>query len=279
MRSLHSGSVTDLTNYYGAGYSEFASDLYARIRAQAFDEDIGQHSWLTAAEHDEFIAWLGVDAGSRLLDVACGSGGPTLRIARLTGCRVHGIDIELSAVQGATRQAEVAGLAARAQFAIHDAAGRLPFGDDELDALICIDAVTHFPHRERVFRDWARVLRPGGRLVFTDPITVSGVISAAEMAVRASIGSLFFGPPGLDGELLDIAGFDVDRVEDHTENMASSAARRRAARAAHEADLRHVEGAAKFEGQQEFLAMAAQLAVERRLSRFAFRCVCRRSEA
>lgn len=269
--------MTDLTDYYGAGYSEFASDLYARIRAQAFDEDIGQHSWLTAAEHDELIEWLDVDAGSRLLDVACGSGGPTLRIARLSGCRVHGIDIEAGAVQVAARQAEAAGLAERARFETHDAAERLPFGDDELDALICIDAVTHFPRRERVFRDWARVLRPGGRLVFTDAVTVTGVISAAEMAVRISIGSLFFGPPGLDAELLDAAGFDVDRVEDHTENMASTADRRRVARAAHEADLRRIEGDAPFEGQQEFLAMAAKLAAERRLSRFVFRCVCRRS--
>ncbi len=54
------GSIT-LADYYGAGYAEFASDLYATIRAEAFGEDIGQHSWLTATEHDRFIAWLAVD--------------------------------------------------------------------------------------------------------------------------------------------------------------------------------------------------------------------------
>ena len=271
--------MTDLADYYGAGYAEFASDLYTAIRAEAFDDDIGQHSWLTAAEQDLFIAWLEVDASSRLLDVACGSGGPTLRIAHRSGCRVHGIDIEGAAVRAANRQSEDAGLAERVRFDTQDAGEQLPFANEAFDALICIDAVTHLPDRSRVFCDWARVLRPGGRLVFTDAVTVSGVLSAEGIRVRASIGSVFFAPPGLDGDLLDAAGFEVDRVEDRTENVASTAARRHTARAAHEADLRQIEGGATFESQQEFLAMAAKLAAERRLSRFAFRCLLRRTDA
>ncbi|HJO02476.1 MAG TPA: class I SAM-dependent methyltransferase [Acidobacteriota bacterium] len=271
--------MTDLADYYGAGYAEFASDLYAAIRAEAFGEDIGQHSWLTAMEHDGFIEWLDVDAGSRLLDVACGSGGPTLRIASRSGCRVHGVDIEAAAVRSAIQQAEGAGLAARARFDACDAGEQLPFSDQQFDALICVDAVTHLPDRARVFRDWARVLRPGGRLVFTDAVTITGVLSDEEIRVRASIGNLFFAPPGLDEELLATAGFEVDRIEDRTENVATTAARRRSARAVREADLRRLEGDATFEGQQEFLAMATKLAVERRLSRFVFRCVRRRPDA
>ena len=277
MRSSSLGFVTELADYYGAGYADFASDLYASIRVEAFGEDIGQHSWLTAAEHDEFIEWLGVDTGSRLLDVACGSGGPTLRIAHRTGCRVQGIDIEGAAVLTANRQAEDAGLASRACFATGDAGEQLPFSDEEFDALICIDAVTHLPDRAHVFHEWARVLRPGGRLVFTDPVTVTGVLSAAEMRVRASIGSLFFAPAGFDNQLLSAAGFEVVCVEDHTENMATTADGRYVARAAREADLRKIESDAKFEGQQKFLAMAAKLATEQRLSRFAFRCLRRQS--
>ncbi len=183
--------------------------------------------------------------------------------------------MEPGAVQTANQQAEMAGLGERARFEVHDAGQRLPYDDAELDGLICIDALTHFPDRRRVFGDWARVLRPGGRLVFTDPVTVTGVVSDEEMHVRASIGSLFFAPPGLDADLLAEAGFEIDRVEDRTENMASTAAGRRTARAAHEADLRRIEGDATFEGQQAFLTMASKLAAERRLSRFAFRCLRR----
>ena len=50
--------------------------LYAEIRAEAFGEDIGQQSWLSAEEQDRLIAWLDVRPEHLLLDVACGSGGP-----------------------------------------------------------------------------------------------------------------------------------------------------------------------------------------------------------
>jgi hypothetical protein len=53
--------------------------------------------------------------------------------------------------------------------------------------------------------------------------------------------------------------------------MALLAARRRAARGKRAADLKAIEGAATFEGQQRFLEVAALLAADRRLSRFAFR--------
>lgn len=66
-------------DHYGATYGSFSSALSAEIRAAAFGEDIGQNGWLSAAEHDLFISWLALDASKELLDVACGSGGPSLR--------------------------------------------------------------------------------------------------------------------------------------------------------------------------------------------------------
>ncbi|MFZ1428313.1 MAG: hypothetical protein WAS21_16250, partial [Geminicoccaceae bacterium] len=81
---------TDEVDLYGASYGGIAAGLQAEIRREAFGQDIGQTGWLTAAEQDLFIDWLGLGPGSRLLDLACGSGGPTLRIAARTGCSVVG---------------------------------------------------------------------------------------------------------------------------------------------------------------------------------------------
>ena len=83
---------------YGPTYRAFAADLYAAIRSEAFGEDIGQTGWLTAGEQDRFIGWLALDAGASVLDVACGSGGPALRLAGRTGCRVTGLDLSADAV-------------------------------------------------------------------------------------------------------------------------------------------------------------------------------------
>lgn len=261
--------------HYDAHYGRFSSDLYASIRREAFGEDIGQNSWLTSDEHDLFIDWMSLTKESRVLDIACGSGHTTLRIAGRTGCSVHGVDIHESAIAEARAAAEERGLASRAAFLAHDASGVLPFDDATFDAAICIDAINHLPNRPVVLGEWARVLKPGGVLVFTDPVVVSGPLTAEEIAIRSSIGFFVFVPPGADERLMENAGFLVHEVDDRTGNMAKAARGRLVARQRHEVDLRHIEGDETFEGQQRFLEVAARLAEEHRLSRLAFRAIRR----
>lgn len=260
-------------SHYDASYERFSSDLYAAIRREAFGEDIGQNSWLTSDEHDLFIDWMSLSVESRVLDVACGSGHTTLRIATRTGCAVTGVDIHESAIAEAREAAQQRGLADRATFELHDASKPLPFADAAFDAIICIDAINHLPNRPTILAEWARVLRPGGVLVFTDPIVVTGPLTAVEIAIRSSIGFFLFVPPGIDERLLEAAGFAVVDTADRTRNMADTAQRRMMARQHHEPDLRRIEGDETYEGQQRFLEVAARLAAERRLSRIAFRAV------
>lgn len=259
--------------HYDAQYGQFATSLYADIRAETFGEDIGQNGWITADEQNVFIPWLALGPGKRLLDVACGSGGTTLRIARQTNCIVHGIDIHAKGIEAARAAAQRSQFELQATFEVLNAAEPLPFPDASFDALICIDAVNHLPDRRSIFAEWARVLRPGGRLVFTDPIVVTGWLTNEEIAIRSSIGFFLFVPAGLDEQLLGEAGFSRIEAVDRTENMASMARRWRAAREARAAELRKIEGDETFDGQQRFLEVAARLAGERRLSRLAFRAV------
>jgi SAM-dependent methyltransferase len=254
---------------YGAAYRGLASDLYADIRREAFGEDIGQTGWLTAQEQDRFIAWLELSPQSRVLDVACDSGRPMLRIAEKTGCQVCGVDLHSEGVANATARSKELGLEGRADFIQGDANERLPFDASSFDAVICIDAINHLPDRPRVLAEWRRVLNPGGRVLFTDPIVLTGAITNREIAVRPSIGLFVFVPAGLDQALLEQAGFTVERVEDRTENMAENASGWRDARSRREAQLREIEGDETYDGQQRFLETTALLASERRLSRMA----------
>lgn len=260
----------EVVRHYDASYSNFASALYQDIRREAFGEDIGQNSWLSVGEHDAFIEWLGVSPGMRVLDVGCGAGGPALRLARCAGCEVVGIDVHEQAVRNATVMAGRQGLGRVARFQVVDAAGPLPFADRSFDAVVCIDAISHLPDRAAVLREWARVLKPRGRALFTDPVVVTGPLSRAELARRSSIGFYLFVPPGCDERLAAGAGLPVVRVEDLTDNMAEIAARWRAARQRRAPLLRQVEGATTFEAQQAFFAVAERTARERRLSRFAY---------
>ena len=256
--------------YYDTNYGNFDTELYSEIRREAFGEDIGQNSWLTSDEQDRFLSWLALSAGSTLLDVACGAGGPALRIAAKTGASFTGIDVHEQAIAKGNALAEQRGLSQAAKFRVLDAAQPLPFPDSTFDAITCIDAINHLPDRPRVISEWVRLLKPKGRLLFTDSLIVTGPLTNAEIAVRSSAGFYLFVPPGYDEQVLAQCGLRVVVAEDVTQNTAKMADRRRVARESHAQALREIEGHQAFAGQQEFLTVASRLAKEARLSRFVF---------
>ncbi|MDP9162181.1 MAG: class I SAM-dependent methyltransferase [Acidobacteriota bacterium] len=256
--------------HYNANYGNFQTELYAQIRHEAFGEDIGQNSWLTSDEQDRFLDWLKLSPSATLLDVACGAGGPALRIAAVTGCSVVGIDVHDQAVAVAGSLAGHRGLAERAEFRSIDATAPLPFSDSSFDAITCIDAINHFFDRSRVIAEWARLLKLGGRLLFTDPITLTGPLTNAEIATRSSAGFYLFVPLGYDERIISQCGLELQEREDVTANVAKVAEARQTARESRNAALREIEGDQAYDGQQEFLAVAARVAREGRLSRFVY---------
>ena len=203
--------------------------------------------------------------------MASGSGGPALFIAATIGCRVTGVDIHEAGVAAGGEAARERGLTDRVRFVCADARERLPFEDAMFDAVVCIDAINHLYERAAVLRDWHRVVRPGGRVLFTDPITVTGLLQREEAIVRSyGMGEFVFTPPGLDERLIREAGFDHVRIEDVSENPARIGGAWQAARAQHAARLDDIEGAEQNASTQQFLATVAELARERRLSRLAY---------
>ena len=186
---------------------------------------------------------------------------------------MDGIDIHGDAVQAARSAAEERGLASQATFHESDGSADLPFEAETFDAVICIDAINHLSDRPSVLNEWRRVLKSGGRLVFTDPIVVTGPLTHEEIAIRSSIGFFLFVPEGSDDAMLEAAGFEIQHREDRTENMAAMARRWREARAERETALREIEGDADYEGQQVFFEVCARLARQGRLSRVAYAAV------
>ena len=260
----------EVVDHYGAHYRDFATDVYAEMRRAAFGEDVGQNSWLTIGELERFGSRLQLRSTARVLDVGCGSGGPSLSVARLTGCRVVGVELYDEAVAEGTRRAREAGLERRASFLRSDASQTLPFDDGSFDAILCIDAINLLSDRPRVVGDWVRLLRPGGRLLFTDPVVITGILDSTEIALRTSIGYFLFVPAGENERVLANAGLTVVDVEDTTGDLAEIAGRRRDARAERAKALRQIEGDAAFDSRQRFFDLVATLARERRLSRFAY---------
>jgi SAM-dependent methyltransferase len=260
----------EVVDHYGAHYRDFAAEVYGDVRREAFGEDIGQNSWLTIEELERFGSWLELRRSVRLLDVACGSGGPALHLARLTGCEVVGVELYEEAVANGNRSAREAGLELQASFVEADASRPLPFKGGSFEAIVCIDSINHLPDRPNTLADWARLLLPGGRLLFTDPVTVTGILGSDEIAVRTSIGYFLFAPPGENERLLFEAGLELRVGEDTTEQLAEIARRRHDARTKRAEAVRQLEGDEAFEGRQRFFDIVATLARERRLSRLVY---------
>ena len=137
-------------------------------------------------------------------------------------------------------------------------------------ANIQADIVEHFPDRPCVIAEWARLLKPTGKLLFTDPITLTGALTNAEIAVRSSAGFYLFVPHGYDERIITHCGLRLLVCEDVTANMAKVAEARHAARASRSTALREIEDNQTYDHEQEFLAVAARVAREGRLSHFLY---------
>lgn len=262
--------MTQDVDLYDGHYGHLTADPQVEVRRRTYDEDLGQASWLTAAEAREFFGLLQLGPGRTALEVACGSGGVTCRMAVETGASCVGIDINPHGIEAARRRATGQDLASRVTFHVADAGRPLPFPDGSFDAVFCNDSINHIPGRAAVLRDWHRVLRPGGRLLFTDPIVVTGQLTNEEIRVRSSIGFFLFTPPGCNERLLEESGFTLREVRDVTEAVATVAERWRAARDDLRPGLVALEGQDTFDGVQRFLGAVRTLAGERRLSRFMY---------
>jgi SAM-dependent methyltransferase len=260
-------SVPKQVDLYDNTYSRVEHDLYREIRSETYGQDFGQTSWTTNQESDSIPQLLRLTRDSMVLEVGCGSGQYALHLVRSLGCRLTGLDLNPHAVASANRLAAAAGLDGLARFQECDASQTLPFTDATFDGAFANDVLCHIPQRLSVLQEIFRVLRPSGRLLFSDALIIGGMISHQELATRSSIGPYFFSPPGENERLLACAGFTLISVNDTSRQAALIAERWFAARESRREQLIVLEGSERYEGLQRFLACVYQLTEERRLLR------------
>ncbi len=104
-------------------------------------------------------------AGLRVLEYGCGEGSYAFELAK-RGADVVGIDISTVAIEKAS--AKAAGLGLKIDFREMDAEA-LQFPDASFD-LICGTGIIHHLDVAKSMSELARVLKPGGRAVFAEPL-------------------------------------------------------------------------------------------------------------
>ena len=145
----------------------FASDLFKRLprRYDTLAEllSFGQnHRW-----RRELVRRLAASHPQRILDVATGTAGVAIELARATDAQVVGVDISEPMLERGTQRVVEAGLSPRIELQ-PGRAEALSFANSEFDALSFTYLLRYVADPAATLRELARVLRPGGTVASLD---------------------------------------------------------------------------------------------------------------
>ncbi len=117
--------------------------------------------------------FLGDLDGREVIEYGCGLGELTVVLAR-SGARVTAVDLSPESVEFSRKRAERQGLADRIRFVVA-AAETLPFPDASFDVAVG-KAVLHHLEPAAGAAELARILRPGGRAAFSEPLGMNPLL-------------------------------------------------------------------------------------------------------
>lgn len=145
------------------GQTEF-EQLKQGMRATWMAGDFGQIAQYSRKAADDFIPRVGIKAGAKVLDIACGTGNLAIPAGRL-GAEVTGVDIASNLLEQARKRAASENL--RVSFDEGDAE-QLPYPDGHFDIVMSMFGAMFARRPEKVAAEMIRVCRPGGRIAMAN---------------------------------------------------------------------------------------------------------------
>jgi trans-aconitate methyltransferase len=181
-------------------------------------EDYGRNAVVQAAASVKLADWLALKSGEEVLDLGCGSGEITARLARETGAAFRGCDVSEGMIARAKERFPAI------EFTVSGAED-LPW-NDEFDAIFCNSTFQWFKDPQRALSRCREALKRGGRIGVQAPggrdfcpvfmEAVSRLASDARTAPTwAGFRSPWFFLPGAEDyrRLFSEAGFRVEKAE------------------------------------------------------------------
>ncbi|MBV8835640.1 MAG: methyltransferase domain-containing protein [Alphaproteobacteria bacterium] len=189
-----------------------------RVRPEElFAHDQDHYGGLAA--NDALAAAARIGAGTRVADFCAGLGGPARYLAHRYDADVTGIELTPARVAGAAELTRLVGLADRVRVLAGDVM-EVPLGAGGMDAVVSQEAMLHVPDKGRALGEAFRVLKPGGRLAFTD-WTLNAPLGAedADLLWRGMAAQRLQSIAGYHA-LLQAAGFTLLAVDDLSRDWA-----------------------------------------------------------
>ncbi len=162
----------------------------------------------------------GLQPGMRVLDVGGGFGGPARTLAAEFGCSVVVIDLTESYVRTGERLTARLGLADRVRHRLGDALA-LPVGAESFDVIWTENSGMNIAAKELLYASFARLLAPGGLLVFQEPMAGPAQPPVYPLMWARDATTSFLRSPGDMRALIEAAGFAARAWDDVTFEIAT----------------------------------------------------------
>ncbi len=177
------------------------------------------------AANDALAAAARIGPGMRVADFCAGLGGPARYFAHRYGADLTGIELTPARVEGAAALTRLVGLSDRVRV-IEGNVMDVPLVDASMDAVVSQEAFLHVPDKGRALSEAWRILKPGGRLVFTDWTPEAPLSQAdADLMWRGMAAQALQSVAGYRA-LLRRAGFRIVSVDDLTTEWGTVLAER-----------------------------------------------------
>lgn len=212
--------VQETQAYYDGSADAIYRDIWGEnVHLGYFESEDEDLPTAMARSNVRMTEHAGFAPGQEVLDVGCGYGAFARYLAQTYGCHVLATNISEKELAWGRELTEQAGLADKVGFEYADF-HKLAYDDGRFDVYTSQEAFLHAADREQVLAEAFRVLKPGGRLVFTDLL----VRQDTPMAMRGKIAERVNTPNMWDTpeyiEALTRCGFVIKRVDDWSENVA-----------------------------------------------------------
>jgi ubiquinone/menaquinone biosynthesis C-methylase UbiE len=177
------------------------------------------------AANDALANCARISLGSEVVDLCAGLGGPARYFAHRYGADVTGIELTPARVAGAAELSRRVGLDQLVRV-LEGNVMDLPLPDAGYDAVVSQEALLHVPDIARAFTEAYRVLRPGGRIAFTNWIVHQPLSDTQRRLLWDGMAAATLISTERHAALLRDAGFEIEAVEDETEAWGTILAER-----------------------------------------------------
>lgn len=224
MSQQYSAAVSTARDYYN---SDDADNFYAIIWG---GEDI--HVGLYESDSESIIdashrtvrhmasLLQNLDASARVLDIGAGYGGAARYLASTYGCHVTALNLsekenqrdrEINAQRNLTDKIDV----------VDGSFEDIPADDNQFDVVWSQDAILHSGHRDKVIQEVARVLKPGGLFIFTDPMQADNCPEGVLQPILDRIHLSSLGSPGFYRDMANKNGMKEVLFEEQTQQLVN----------------------------------------------------------